>query len=59
MHHNGSAPIINPIFENIPSMSEQLYDSKTLAQRISEVSSSVGMTYLLNMYVLKNDAYPE
>lgn len=53
------SPILNPIFENIPSMSENLYDSKTLAQRISEVSASAGMVYLLNKYVFQNDQFPQ
>jgi hypothetical protein len=53
------AEFVHPIIKhiNIPSLSRDLYDSKTLMERIAEVGVSSGMVYILNKYVLKNDQY--
>jgi hypothetical protein len=54
-----SAEFVTPIIKhiNIPSLSRDLYDSKTLMERIVDVSLSAGMVYALNKYVLNNDQY--
>jgi len=54
-----SAEFVTPIIKhiNIPSLSRDLYDSKTLMERIAEVSLSAGMVYALNKYILNNDQY--
>src|SRR5271155_3497216 len=48
-------PLINII--PMPTINKNLYDGKTLTLRIAEVSSSAGVTYVLNKYVLGNDPY--
>ena len=40
-----------------PSLSESLYGTKTLTQRIVEIGSSTAMIYILNKYILRNDTY--
>lgn len=50
-------PLVNELAGVIPSVNRSLYDSKTLAERILEVSTSGGMVYILNKYLLRNDNY--
>jgi hypothetical protein len=50
-----AVPIIKHI--NLPTLSHNLYDSKTLMERIVEVGSSSAMIYVLNKYLLNNDIY--
>ena len=49
------APMIN--FIPIPTISKDLYDGKTLVDRIAEVGSSAGFAYMVNKYLLENDPY--
>lgn len=44
---------------NMPSISDSLYDGKTLAVRIVEVGSTSGIAYLVNKYLLNNDIYTD
>lgn len=50
-----AVPIIKKI--NVATISRNLYDTKTLVERIVEVSSSTAFVYVLNKYVLNNDIY--
>jgi hypothetical protein len=50
-----AVPIIKHI--NLPTLSHNLYDSKTLIERIVEVGASSAMIYVLNKYLLSNDIY--
>jgi hypothetical protein len=50
-----AVPIIKHI--NLPTLSHNLYDSKTLMERIVEVGASSAMIYVLNKYLLSNDIY--
>lgn len=50
------SPMVN-LIGNIPSLNVQLYNSKTLAQRITEVGTSTAVTFTLNRYILQNDIY--
>jgi hypothetical protein len=54
------AEFVHPIIKhiNIPSLSRDLYDSKTLMERMAEVGISSGVVYIFNKYVLQNDRYP-
>ena len=51
------APLVKDVAGFIPTVSKSLYDSKTLAERIIEISASSGCAYVLNKYVLGNDIY--
>ena len=51
------APLIKDVAGFIPSLNKGLYDSKTLAERIIEISASSGCSYVLNKNVLGNDIY--
>ena len=41
----------------LPTSSSTLYNGKTLATRLIEISSSVGGAFLMNKYLLQNDLY--
>jgi len=42
---------------DLPTPSSTLYNGKTLATRLIEISSSVGGAFLMNKYLLQNDLY--
>lgn len=50
------SPMVN-LIGHIPSLNVQLYNSKTLAQRITEVGTGASVTFVLNRYILQNDIY--
>ena len=49
------APLVNML--PIPTIGKNLYDGKTLVNRIVEVGSSTAVAYVLNKYVMNNDPY--
>ena len=49
------APLVNML--PIPTISKNLYDGKTLMDRIVEVGASTATAYILNKYILRNDPY--
>ena len=48
-------PIVKAI--DIKSFNKDLYDTKTLVERIAEVGTGSAVIYVLNKYVLNNDNY--
>ena len=50
-------PVVRDVAGLIPSVNKSIYDSKTLAERIMEISGSTASIYILNKYILRNDNY--
>ena len=48
-------PLVKAI--DIKSFNKDLYDTKTLVERIAEVGTGSAVIYVLNKYVLNNDNY--
>jgi hypothetical protein len=58
---NYGAEFVYPMIKHIPlpTLSNDLYEGKTLAERFAEVGMSSGMIFVLNKYILRNDIYSE
>jgi hypothetical protein len=58
---NYAAEYTYPLIKHIPmpTLSKDLYEGKTLAERIAEVSMSTSMIFVLNRYILKIDIYKD
>jgi hypothetical protein len=58
---NYAAEFAYPIIKHIPmpSLNNQLYEGKTLAERIAEIGISSGMIFVLNKYIMRNDIYKD
>lgn len=56
---NYGAEFVYPLIKHIPlpTLSRELYEGKTLAERFAEVGMSTGMIYVLNKYIMQNDIY--
>lgn len=56
---NYSAEYLYPLVKHIPipTISKDLYEGKTLVDRILEVGSSTALTYVINKYIILNDNY--